>query len=140
MHPGFKFLCSIPDTKRNACREWRKTLNTERFQKIPYFIVIFYDFIYFIILYILFQILCSIPDTMRNACREWRKTLNTERFQKILLLYSLYILLKILLYFRLDWLARKNAQVWSLFQWEKEGGFICSGLVEKKAFSTRYNI
>ena len=91
MHPGFKFLCSIPDTKRNACREWRKTLNTERFQKIPYFIVIFYDFIYFIILYILFQILCSIPDTMRNACREWRKTLNTERFQKISKCYNLYI-------------------------------------------------
>ena len=86
MHPGFKFLCSIPDTKRNACREWRKTLNTERFQKIPYFIVIFYDFIYFIILYILFQILCSIPDTMRNACRECRKKLNTKRFQKIELL------------------------------------------------------
>ena len=33
-----------------------------------------------------------------------------------------------------------NAQWWSLFQWEKEGGFICSGLDEKKAFSTRSNI
>ena len=34
-----------------------------------------------------------------------------------------------------------NAQWWSsLFQWEKEGGFLWSGLVEKKAFSTRSNI